>query len=481
MSERELPPSFSPDPEAYARVSRLTEALEDEGRVGLRALVVGAGRSGLAAARLLLAHGAQVTMADDRAEDLGDLGDGFESVSVVPLSKSVCDEAELVVLSPGVPRTRPELVSAIKGGTLVAEVELASWFLHIPMVGITGTNGKSTTTMLVAHMLEQKYPDEVFAGGNIGTAMCRLALDPKQAKVAAVELSSYQLESIVQTTFHVCCWLNLSPDHTDRYQDIEHYGSAKARLLERRAVNGCAVLNAKDSWCARAGLSLGGAVRWFAATPTSDLAQSMGTVLAEPELAVRVQDSLVESYRLDNPALIGIHNKSNALAAIECARLMGVSPEHVQAGLSTFTGLPHRLELVREHRGVQWRNDSKATNIDSAVTGVQALERPIVLIAGGRDKGASWQALVKASAGRVKRVFAIGDAAPLVVDAFRGSDLAVDDVGTLQQAVLHAEKAAVSGDAVLLSPACSSFDQFKNFELRGEAFKALVMALGGAS
>lgn len=478
MNERSQTPSFSPDPEAYARVSRLTEALEDESRSGLRALVVGAGRSGQAAVQLLLAHGATVKVADDRADALAGLGSEFASVNVIPLSEEACTTAELVVLSPGVPRTRPELAPAIVAGTLVAEVELASWFLHIPMVGITGTNGKSTTTMLVAHMLQQKYPGKVFAGGNIGTAMCRLALDPDQAIVAAVELSSYQLESIVQTKFHVCCWLNLTPDHTDRYQDIHHYGAAKARLLERRAVNGCAVLNAKDPWCARAGLSLGGAVRWFAATPTSDLAESMGTVLAEPELAVRVEGSLVESYRLDNPALIGIHNKSNALAAIESARSMGVSPDEVQAGLATFTGLAHRLEMVREHRGVQWRNDSKATNIDSAVTGIQALDRPILLIAGGRDKGASWQDLVDAAAGRVTRVFAIGEAASLVVGAFRDSELIVEDVGTLAQAVLRAEQEAVSGDVVLLSPACSSFDQFPDFEVRGDTFKALVMALG---
>lgn len=474
-------PTFSPDPEAYARVSRLSAQLEGSDASGLDAVVVGAGRSGRAAAKLLLSRGARVRIADDRHALLKDLGEDLADVVVGPLSAEACDGADLVVLSPGVPRDRPELAGAIAAGRLVGELELASWFLHMPMVGITGTNGKSTTTMLVAHMLEQAYPGAVFAGGNLGSPMSALAIDPTTTRAAAVELSSYQLESIVQAKFGVACWLNLTPDHTDRYPNLKAYGSAKARLLERRAVNGCAVLNAKDPVCARAGLSLGGAVRWFAATPTSDLAESMGTLLAEPEMAVRVDGGQVESYRLDNPALIGLHNKANALAAIECARWMGVSSELVQAGLSTFEGLAHRLEFVAELQGVQWRNDSKATNIDSAVTAIQALDRPIILIAGGRDKGAPWGPLVKASIGKVKQVLAIGEATPLVCEAFAAEGVHVKASETLDQAVGTASAEAQSGDVVLLSPACASFDQFDNFEVRGEHFKTLVNQLGGTS
>lgn len=468
--------SYAPSPEAYARVSWLSAQLEGAGAV--KAVVVGAGKSGLAAAHLLVARGASVTLADDRAASIEALPEPLQSVPVVALSAELCDAADLVVLSPGVPRSRPELAGSIEAGRLVGELELASWFLHMPMVGITGTNGKSTTTVLVAHMLEQAYPGQVFAGGNLGRPLSQLALDPAGVRAVAAELSSYQLESIVQAKFGVACWLNLSPDHTDRYESLTEYGAAKARLLERRAVNGCAVLNAKDPACAQAGLSLGGAVRWFAATPTSDLAESMGTLLAEPELAVRVDGAEVESYRLDNPALIGLHNKANALAAIECARWMGVAPAQVQLALSTFSGLAHRLEWVCERDGIEWRNDSKATNIDSALTAVRALERPIVLIAGGRDKGAPWAPLVEASVGRVKRVIAIGEASPLVQAAFEAGGIAVELGQTLGNAVKLAAQRAVLGDVVLLSPACASYDQFPNFEVRGEEFKALVMGAG---
>jgi UDP-N-acetylmuramoylalanine--D-glutamate ligase len=468
---------FEPSPVTYARVAVLRDKVERGAPV--RALVVGAGVSGLAAIRLLVAKGAQVTVADDRPwEAMGaDAQATLQGLRLVPLSAEEVSSAELVVLSPGVPRTRPELAPALEAGTLVGEVELASWFIHLPMVGITGTNGKSTTTALVAHLLRQQHGDAVFAGGNLGEPLSTLALDPSKYVAAAVELSSYQLESVVEAQFAVACWLNLTPDHTERYETLDMYAAAKRRLLMRRSVHGSAVLNAKDRYCAQAGLGLGGAVRWFAASPTSDLATTMGVVLESETVARRAEDDRVERYHLDNPALLGLHNKANALAAIECARHLGVPPDAVQAGLSTFRGLPHRLELLDELDGVRYYNDSKATNVDSAVTALSALGGPIFLIAGGKDKGAPWAPLVEAARGKVALVLSIGKAAPLVEAAFGPAGFEVVSAGTLEQAVAGARARATPGTQVVLSPACASFDQFRDYNHRGEVFRALVQGL----
>jgi len=464
---------FWPAGEAFARSDRLAERLSRGEGAGLSVLVVGAGKSGRAAARLLLSKGVAVTVADDgeaaRAAAQADLPE----VATCALDEAACEAADLVVLSPGVPRRLPALARSIRIGKLVGEVELASWFVRVPMVGITGTNGKSTTTALVAHMLEQASPGRIFAGGNLGRPLSELAMDPGSADAAVVELSSYQLESIVQAKFRVACWLNLTPDHTDRYEDMRAYAAAKRRLIERRTIDGVAVLNAKDRWCAQTGIGMGGPVRWFSVA-SSELAHNAGTRMIDASTAERVFEGGTETFRLDNPALIGQHNQANALAAIECARMMGASAEAVQAGLSTFAGLPHRLELVAELDGVQWRNDSKATNVDSALTALLALARPVLLIAGGKDKGAPWAPLVEAAKGRVKQVLAIGEAEGVVAEAFEGSGIEVVRAQTLERAVELAREAAAPGDVVLLSPACASFDQFDNFEVRGDRFKALV-------
>lgn len=459
MSRWETSQPFSPVMEAGARVAALRAKLSDG---GVSAVVIGAGRSGRAAVELLKDRGTKIALLDDRAG----AADG-------PIEKRAIDAAELVVLSPGVPRARPELETAISRGTLVSEIELASWFVDAPLVGITGTNGKSTTTALVAHILEESGK-RVFAGGNLGRPLSELVTSGEQVDVAVVELSSYQLESIVDATFHVACWLNLAPDHADRYPDETTYALAKRRILERRAINGVAVLNAKDRWCALYGIRLGGPVRWFAVDDHSDLAGWMGT-LAASEIAVRAVWDEQERYRLTNPALPGLHNRANACAAIECARYFDdVSPDAVQRGLDTFAGLPHRLERVACDGGVTWYNDSKATNVESAATGVRAVEGPKILIAGGKDKGASWAPLVRAArASGVRVVLAIGEA-QAIVDAAFAPDFEVREVGTLEAAVAIARDIARPGDAVLLSPACASFDQFRDFEERGDRFRALV-------
>ena len=452
---------FLPLPEARARVADLRRKILNR---KINAVIIGAGRSGVAAAGLLDRLNCSYRVLDDRV----DLGDG-------PIAKKEIDTADIVILSPGVPRARTEFEGVIRSGTLVSEIELASWFVQVPMVGITGTNGKSTTTALVAHVLESAQK-RVFAGGNLGRPLSELALSEDEVDVAVVELSSFQLESIVEATFHVACWLNLTPDHGDRYPDELTYAAAKRRLLERRSVSGIAVLNAKDHHCAQAGLRLGGPIRWFAADEHSDLAGPMGTVAWLDE-AIRTEEGQREVYRLDNPALPGIHNRANIAAAIECARHVdGVRPEQIQHGIGSFSGLAHRLERIPTNDGVAWYNDSKATNVKAAVTGVVGIDGPKILIMGGLDKGGSWAPLVEAAqGGEVKAVLAIGAAESMVKAAFTGFH--VERVGTLERAVARARILAVPGDSVLLSPACASFDQFRNFEERGDRFRSLV---GGA-
>lgn len=469
---------FRPSMETRARVSALRPRLE---RGAVTAGVVGVGASGQAAADLLEARGCDVRLFDDRVP--AELGDDVRSWlgerAVQPIARRGLAEVDLVVLSPGVPRARPELAASIAAGCLVGEVELASWLVSIPLAGITGTNGKSTTTALVAHMLRQGGR-RVFAGGNLGEPLSRLALAPGDHDLAIVELSSYQLESVVEAQFRVACWLNLSSDHTDRYDSAAAYASAKRRLIERRSIGGCAVLNARDPVCNRAGLELGGATRWFSTSPSSGLARRAGTRLGEGGDGLREGEDGEERYDLASPALLGVHNKANALAAIECARMLGAAPGEVQAGLSSFRGLPHRLELVATVRGVRYYDDSKATNVESAATAVDAVSGPIHLIAGGRDKGGSWAPLVARADERIVAVYAIGEATAVVERAFSGFRTKVVRAEVLERAVELAASAARPGEVVLLAPACASWDQYKNYAERGAAFAARVGAIGEA-
>lgn len=452
---------FSPALGAFTRVAALRAALP---KGGVACAVVGAGKSGNAAAELLRSMNARVSILDDKVGD-------------AKITAEALEKAELVVLSPGVPRSLPVLAAAIERGVVVGEIELASWFVSAPLVGITGTNGKSTTTALTAHVFESAGL-KTFAGGNLGRPLSELALSGEKVEVAVVELSSYQLESIVEASFRVACWLNLTPDHADRYVDLEAYAFAKRRLLERRAINGIAVLNAKDPVVSDAGIRLGGPARWFAADVSSELASTNGTLLSGADQAVRTVNGVEERYNLANDALPGLHNRANMIAAIECVRHFDLPVLEVERGLRSFRGLPHRIELVRTLDQVRWYNDSKATNVDSAVIALRAVAGPKILIAGGKDKGAPWAPLVEvAREHNVTAVLAIGAATPLVMEAFAGAVPVLEDRSTLEQAIARARELAKPGSAVILSPACASFDQFKNYEHRGDSFRELVGAL----
>ncbi|MBX2811119.1 MAG: UDP-N-acetylmuramoyl-L-alanine--D-glutamate ligase [Myxococcales bacterium] len=435
--------------------------------------VVGAGVSGLAAARLLLALGAVVRIVDDRLDLQTVVPSG---VDFQPLVKESLVDVGLVVLSPGVPRTHPALVEADHEGRLVGEVELASWFIDVPLIGVTGTNGKSTTTALLGHIF-QRADRRVFIGGNFGTPLSELALGELRSKAptvdfAVVELSSYQLESVERLRLWVAVWLNIEPDHLDRYPGFEAYVAAKAQIFQCVAPDGLVVASGMDPVIAHHAEQAAARVRWFRVG--EEEAEKDGTMVSIRDAAARRGD---EVYLIRGAGLLGEHNYENAAAAIEVGRFVGISSNLLQKALDDYSPLEHRLKLVHVANDVRWFDDSKATNIAAAVRAVKAMDRPTILILGGRDKGGSWTPLVEATGGRVSRVLVIGEASSIIVQAF-GSSQSVETAGTLEQAVRRAFELAQPGYAVLLAPACSAFDQFANYVERGDVFIRLARAAG---
>jgi UDP-N-acetylmuramoylalanine--D-glutamate ligase len=448
---------------------------------GRQALVVGLAKSGVAAARLLASQGARVTVTDRRAatELHGAIAALGDQVSFALGGHDPADftGADLVVVSPGVPLALPEIAEARRQGVpVIGEVELAWRFLeHVPLVGITGTNGKSTTTALAGELFQQDR--RTFVGGNLGTPLCELVLSGRAVDVVVAELSSFQLEGVDRLRPRVAAALNLTPDHLDRYASLEEYALAKARLFARQQPGDVAIANARDERAVAMAASSRGSLLTFG---FGNLGEGRGARASQgSELAVSVEGSGTERYQVRGRALRGRHNLENAMAAVLCARALGVPPAQVQAGLDEFPGLPHRLEVVREREGVEWVNDSKATNVDSTLVALQAFEpgRPrVVLFLGGRGKGAPYAPLRPLFEGRVKALLTVGEDAP-TVERELGDLVPTERVGTLEAAVARAAAMTSPGDVVLLSPACASYDQFRSYEERGEVFRRLVGGL----
>ncbi|WNG29478.1 UDP-N-acetylmuramoyl-L-alanine--D-glutamate ligase [Cystobacter fuscus] len=450
-----------------------------------KVVVYGLAKSGLAAIRLLTRAGARVTALDARsAQALGDTARELEAQGVTlvtsPPPPGLLEAQRLVVVSPGVPLALPELQAVRAAGVPVwGEVELASRFLaHVPLLGITGTNGKSTTTALTGELFA-RGGRRTFVGGNLGRPLSEASLSPGDWDALVVELSSFQLEGIDTLRPKGSAILNLTPDHLDRYADHAAYGAAKARIFKNQAVGDFAVVNADDADVMRLAEAARVPVYGFSLTgrPVASAPVLAGLAVARPGgFGFTGVGEAGESFTLTNRALRGGHNAQNAMAAALLARLAGVSHEGVQAGLDSYPGLPHRLESVRVLEGVEWVNDSKATNVDSVLVALRAFSRDVLLIAGGKGKGAPYAPMVEEGRGKVKMVLTIGQDAELLARAYEGA-ATVHACGTLAQAVRRARELAVAGDTVLLSPACASYDQFQNFEHRGDTFKRLVEEL----
>lgn len=454
---------------------------------GRKVTVVGLARSGVAAARLCAREGARVTVTDRRAA--AELSGPLAALEGADVRRALgghdradFEGADLVVASPGVPLALPEIAAARARGVPVwGEVELAARFLgDAPIVAVTGTNGKSTTTALAGAIFSGHR--RTFTGGNLGTPLCELVLSGARADAIVLELSSFQIEGLHRLRPRVAAILNVTPDHLDRYRDVDDYAAAKARLFALQEPRDAAVANARDD---RA-MAMAGAARADrytfgfgdpAPAAARDPGGDPGPAGAEMVLGVGAG---AERYAVRNRALRGRHNRENAMAAVLCARLLGVPGDAVQAGLDAFPGLPHRLELVSERGGVEWVNDSKATNVDSTLVGLSAFPRAaprVVLIMGGRGKGAPYAPLRPLFDRRVKALLTIGEDAPRI-EAELGAACPTESCGTLAEAVRRAARLAAAGDAVLLSPACASYDQYRSYEERGAAFRRHVGELG---
>ena len=464
---------------------------------GQTAVVVGLGKSGVAAVRLLLRAGAKVFIEEVRRRaELGSIteelvAEGALLTAGKPLTTDALCGKNLIVVSPGVPLSQAPLREAKAAGQkVVGEVELASWFLRpkVPIVGITGTNGKSTTTALCGEILTQAGL-RPFVGGNLGRPLSEAALSNEAFGAYVTELSSYQLEGMETPIVSPAALTNLAPDHLDRYATYADYQAAKARIFRGP---GAAVVNLGDTDATKLAVASERWIYGFGATsgarelvPPDRLVgeavpheNGFQVTLMLPEAGEPAfrKGEAVRVFELRNRALRGTHNLENAMTAALLARLCGVFDDRIQRGLDSFPGLPHRLELVRTLNGVEWVNDSKATNVDSTLVALKALaHQPLWLIAGGKGKGAPYTPLLE-FAKRVKGVLTVGSDAPNIEKTFSASHEVVA-CETLDRAVREAHSRARSGDAVLLSPACASFDQFKNFEDRGQTFRRLVEAL----
>lgn len=421
---------------------------------GKTVLVAGMGKSGLAAAELLRAQGANVLATDERT--LQNL-----PVPFVPQTDESFLRADLVVLSPGVPVNLPPVEAARSAGIpIIGEVELASYFLQGPVIGITGANGKTTTTAMIGHILKASgLPVQV--GGNIGIAPTAMISSSRPDQWNVLELSSFQLETISQFHAKIAIATNVTPDHLDRHGTFENYARAKGRLFETQRPGDAAVLNADDPTCVSYAKLTTGEVHWFSVS--RDLRN--GTLLLKDA-------PLLEASGIP---LRGLHNVENTLAAANACFIAGAGRDAIAAGIRSFPGVEHRLEFVREHNGVRFYNDSKATNVDATVKAIEAFDGGLWLILGGKDKNSDYTVLREKLEGKLRKLLLIGAAAAKIEIQLEG--LPAEQSGTMEKAVDSAVSQAKPGDVVLLAPACASFDQFENFEHRGRVFKELVRGL----
>ncbi len=435
---------------------------------GKRVLAVGMARSGLAAVELLAARGARVLATD--VKPLASLGEAAARLSRLgvefrPQSAAVFDSAEVIVVSPGVPYDLGPLEAARgRGVAVIGEIELAGQFLQGPILGITGSNGKTTTTALVGHLL-RAAGIAAQVGGNIGAAACALVATSRPGQWNVLELSSFQLETIERFRAAIAVALNVTPDHLDRHHDFATYAAAKARLLETQTAEDFAVLNADDAACVEWARRTRARVCWFSlkGKVSPGMYLEAGRLWSEGE-------PFLEAERIP---LRGRHNIENTLAGACAARLAGAGLAEIAAAMESFPGVEHRLEFVRRVRGVDYYNDSKATNVDATLKAVEAFAGGVWVILGGKDKGAPYTPLAELLRAKARGVLLIGAAAPIIAAQLRGAAPLID-CGVLEEAVRAASAQAAPGETVLLAPACASFDQFENYEQRGRVFKQLV-------
>jgi UDP-N-acetylmuramoylalanine--D-glutamate ligase len=435
---------------------------------GLKVAMVGMARSGLAAAEFMSLRGARVTATDSTPlEQLPDAASTLERLKVpfVPQSRELLEKADLVVVSPGVPLH----IADLKDLPVIGEVELAVRFLRGPVAAITGSNGKTTTTALLGHILETAdIPAQV--GGNIGIPPTSMVDSSRDGQWNILELSSFQLAGTSSLHAQIAAILNLSENHLDWHGSMEAYRAAKGRILSHQTIADLAVLNADDASSIEYADQTSARVGWFS------LKQQIpgGAWLAGDELVLD-GEPLMAAKEVTLP---GRHNLENVLAAARMALETGAAPIEIANGIRTFKAVEHRLEFVRNRRGVRYYNDSKATTPAAALKSIEALEGHLWIILGGKDKGLDFTPLREPLKGRAREVLLVGQDADKIGKQLAGA-VPIRQLGTIDAAVAYAAEHSEAGDAVLLAPACTSWDQFRNFEERGRFFKAAVRELEG--
>ena len=442
-----------------------------------RVLVVGLGRSGVASALFLKAQGARVTVSDTKSEDelreeIPDLLDEGITVETGGHGERTFQNQDLIVVSPGVPVDAEPIAQArALGQSVIGEIELAAEFLPGPLVAITGSNGKTTTTSLTGQILSTAGL-KTLVGGNIGTAAISLVAQATPETVTVLEVSSFQLETIRSFRPKIAMVLNVTPDHLDRHRTFAAYADAKARLFENQQAEDFAILNADDPTCVELAARTRAQVFWF--SRTRELQQ--GAFARAGRIVFRRGKSDEEVMPVSEIPLKGSHNLENVLAAICAGELMGCQTSKIRAAVCAFKAVEHRLEYVATVGGVEYFNDSKATNVDATIKALESFPANVHLILGGKDKGSDYTVLNDLLRQRAKCVYTIGAAADKIESHLKGTVNLVSS-GTIEAAVKQAAVSAQPGDIVLLAPACASFDQFRNYEHRGRVFKELVRGL----
>jgi UDP-N-acetylmuramoylalanine--D-glutamate ligase len=446
-----------------------------------RVLVVGLGKSGVASALFLKAKGARVTVSDSKPQDqlkdqIPALLDNGIAVETGGHGERTFGGQDLIVVSPGVPTDSPPLVQArALGENVIGEVELAAQFFPGRIVAITGSNGKTTTTTLAGDIVAAAgYRTAV--GGNIGTPAISLVEAATADTIAVLEVSSFQLETIQTFRPQIAVVLNVTPDHLDRHRTFAAYRDAKARIFENQRAGDFTVLNADDRTCVELATRTRAQVYWF--SRTAEVKQ--GAFVRAGRIFFRDHTGQREIMLVSEISLKGAHNLENVLAAVCVGALLGCEPDRIRTAVRNFKAVEHRLEHVATIDGVDYYNDSKATNVDATIKAIESFPANIHLILGGKDKDSDYTVLNDLIRKRVKRVYTIGAAAAKIesqIVSSKNGGPELDHAETLEAAIRHAAEVATPGDIVLLAPACASFDQFRNYEHRGKLFKQVVNSL----
>ena len=441
--------------------------------------VVGSGISGIASVQLLKKHNAMITLYDsnetlDKQKVIEQLGFEVRIVCGV-FTKELEEETQLLILSPGVPTDLPFIVLLReKGVPIWGEIQLAYRCAKGRLIGITGTNGKTTTTALTGEIMRQWFHD-VFVVGNIGTPYTQLAEEMKEQSVTVAELSSFQLETVQEDFIpEVSMILNLTPDHLNRHYTMENYANAKLNVARNQTKDQTCILNYEDSLLREYAKQLSCRILWFSSVHKL----SDGLYLEGNKILYANAGEITEICKVEELNIIGTHNYENAMAGIGAGLCMGVPVEYIRKGLMSFHAVEHRIEFVATKRGVDYYNDSKGTNPDAAIKGIKAMQKPTLLIGGGYDKNSEYEDWIRAFDGKVKHFVLIGQTKEKIAKVAKEMGVAsVVLKDTFEEAMQFCIEHAVAGDAVLLSPACASWGMFKNYEERGRVFKDYVKGI----